>query len=649
MELTPAQHAVLEAVCESYLPPVEHGDGAGRSPLWEITARNGGLTEATLAAMSGGPRPVRYAVSALADELITQGFVAQDNHARTATLQRLGQQPGQYRLALRSLRSALHGMMFGRLDQDGSRNSLWSSVGFPGPVSAPPSREDAPRDLPVLAPGASDDVFEVQADVCIVGSGAGGSVIAARLAEAGRTVVVLEKGPYNTEADMPQLESVGSQMFLNGGLFWSVDGRLGVLAGSALGGGTVINSMVCLRPPMSVRTEWADLGLDGLDTAEFDEHLDRVWTRLGVNTTATVPNRNSQLMMAGLEATGHQRELIPRNAKLTDDNTLCGYCNSGCQQGMKVSTTKSYLEDAAEHGAQFVVGAVCDRVLVEDGRAVGVQGSVSVDGRSMPMTVRAPAVVVACGGVESPALLLRSGIGGPAVGQHLRVHPAWIVSGEYAEPVDAWNGQIQSIVSFDFAHAYEGSGFLVETLGLSPSLWASQPEFTSSEEHRASLERLPQMTAWHGVAHDTGSAQVTLDADGRAQVEWAFDDPTDQQVARAAHLELTRMHIAAGAQRVLSFGWENLGWSAGESFDDFEARVNQAPAESFTAYSAHQMGSCRLGSDPTSSVAGPTGELHDVQGVWIGDASALPSAPGVNPMITIMAMAERTAARMLAQ
>ena len=191
---------------------------------------------------------------------------------------------------------------------------------------------------------------------------------------------------------------------------------------------------------------------------------------------------------------------------LDDDPRFCGYCNAGCQQGCKRSTLKTYLEDAAAHDGRFVVGAYVERVLVEHGRTRGVEAVVDGPDGATQLTVDAPTVVVAAGGIESPALLLRSGIGGPAVGKHLTVHPAWLVTGVYDEPVEAWSGQIQSAVSFDLTTCESGVGFLVESLTLSLPTWASQSSFTSARAHR---EQLLSSRTWRpGTASPTTTAAV---------------------------------------------------------------------------------------------------------------------------------------------
>jgi choline dehydrogenase-like flavoprotein len=618
-----ARASLLTAFADTLVPRVDDGhedpdkEAYLRRPASEL------LGEELLSGIAGP----RY--EPVLAELDGAGFASLDLDARTELLLEIGARGGEARQLLRELKGAVMGFFYALPD-----NPNWAALGYPGPVREPPP---APKTIRVESVTGSRATLT--ADVCIVGSGAGGSVIAAELQRVGRSVIVLERADYRNEADFRQLELVGAQeLFLRGGLFFSESGAMGLLAGATLGGGTVINSMVCLRPPARIRAAWAAAGLDGVDTAAFDEHLDEVSRRINVNTEATKPNRVNEMMLEALELRGLPGEILPRNASLDDDPRYCGYCNAGCQQGCKQSTLKTYLQDAADAGARFVVGCAVDRVLVRDGRAAGVVATVG----ETELTVEAPTVVVAAGGLESPALLLRSGIGGPAVGRFLRLHPTYFVTGLYDEEVRSWDGQFQATVSFAFAEAVQGSGFLVESVNLSLPFFASSMAFTGGAEHKRRMLRLRRAATWHAVSHDTGSGEVVLDAAGEPVVRWSLDDPVDRAVAATAHVELARLHRARGANEIFTFHWDDPAWRRGDDFDAYLARLESAPYEGL-AYSAHQMGSCRLGSDPALSVADPWGELHDVPGVWIGDASALPTAPGVNPMLTIMALARRTA------
>jgi choline dehydrogenase-like flavoprotein len=312
---------------------------------------------------------------------------------------------------------------------------------------------------------------------------------------------------------------------------------------------------------------------------------------------------------------------------------------------------KTFLQDASDAGARAVVACHADRITVEAGRATGVEATVThADGSTTALRVESPRVVVACGSVESPALLLRSGIGGPAVGKNLRLHPAFVVFGVYDEPIEGWEGQVQSALSDHFFEIEDGCGFLLEGVGMFPGLTGATFPWESGEDHKRIMQTLRWIAPFVTVARDHGSGEVVLDEHDRAVVRWDLNDDVDARLARRANVELARLHQAAGAVEVFTAHGRALRWRQGEDFDDYLGRIESASyaPNDVTCFTAHQMGSCRMGSEPANSVADGRGELHDVKGVWVGDASAFPTAPGVNPMVTIMSLAHRTAANLLA-
>lgn len=621
---------VLEAFCDTVVPALDGEPSAllGVSALdLGVPARMSPEAEAALA-------------NALGDDFAS--LAPADRVVRLNSRVAVGDEASY---ELRRLRAQVIALTYG-LTEDG-RNPLWAAIGYPGPVTPPPTPEERPKRIPVLDPAEGGSV--VSADVCVIGSGAGGAVIAARLQEAGLSVVILEQGGYTSESDLLQEElHDGARTYLNGGLLWSETGRMGVLAGGTLGGGTFVNSLVCLRLPEDVRATWAAHGVQGIDEPEFDKAEDAVCRRLGVNTEATVPNTSNRLMAEALEATGRRWLLLPRNAPAHDPR-LCGYCNGGCQQGQKQSTLLTYLQDAADAGSRFMVECRAERILVEDGRTVGVEASwTDRHGDARAVTVEAPIVVVAGGSIETPALLLRSGIGGPAVGENLKLHPAWFLGGVHDRPLDAWTGQIQAVTSFDFRYLPHGGGFLPECVILNLCFWTSSMPWGDGIAHKRRVLELGTTASWHAVTRDHGSGRVVLGPTGRAVVQWELEDTRDLETAKVANVELARLHEAAGARSIFTFDPPGLVWSREEEpFDRFLDRLRAVDWRRAVAYSAHQMCSARMGTDPTTSVADGRGQLHDARGVWVGDASALPEAPGVNPMIGIMSLAFLTASRIL--
>jgi choline dehydrogenase-like flavoprotein len=649
--LSETRRATLEALCETFVPPVEADTpdpleaelmARGASALGVAAQVEGLLAEAM------APEEIE-ALGGLLDALAAEGFDGAPLEARTQIVHAFGEQDAAAKHGLHQLK-ALTVLFFYALPDEAGSNPSWEAIGYPGPASPPPGTEAAPKTISIEA--VSGPAATLSADVCVVGSGSGGAVIAARCAAAGKDVLVLETGSYRNEQDFKQLELPGYlDLYYGGGLAASESGSIAVLAGQTLGGGSVVNYMNCVRPPEQVLSEWAGHGLAGVDDPAFvAEHVDAVMERIGANTEATAQNATHRRMIAGCDALGYEHRPIWRNASLDDEPANCGYCSFGCQHGCKRSAMKTWLQDASDAGARALVGCHADRVLSEDGRATGVEATVThADGSTTAVTVEAPTVVVAGGAVESPALLLRSGIGGPAVGKHLRLHPAFVVVGVYEERIEGWRGQIQSALSDHFFEIEDGCGFLIEAIGMAPGLIGASLPWESGAAHKALMQTLPWQAPFVSVARDHGSGEVALDEHGRAVVRWELDDEVDARLARRANVELARLHRAAGASEVFTMHARELRWRGGEDFDAFLGAVEGASyaPNDVACFTAHQMGSCRMGSDPETSVADGRGRLHDTEDVWIGDGSAFPTAPGVNPMVTIMSLAHRTADEIL--
>jgi choline dehydrogenase-like flavoprotein len=465
-------------------------------------------------------------------------------------------------------------------------------------------------------------------------------------------VVVLEAGGYYNEEDFDQLELPAYQrLYRAGGTAITADGGITLMTGSNLGGGTTVNWTNCIRTRPAVREQWElEHGLEGVAGQDFDRHLDAVWDRLGVNDRCSDYNDPHLRLQEACAALGYSFSRVTRNADpATYSPESAAFMGFGDQSGSKQGTLKTYLEDAWEHGARFVVRCRADRILVEAGRAAGVEAThTGEDGTTQRVVVRAPQVVVAAGALDSPALLLRSGIGGPAAGRYLRLHPATAVGGLYDEPQKAWWGAPQTALSDQFADIEDGYGFLVECSHASPALGAAASPWVSGRQSKELGLEARFAAPFVFLIRDHGHGTVTIDAAGNPIHSYSlFDDPMDERHFRRGLKELVLLHHAAGARAVYSLHTRLLRWDrgGGEDIDSFAQRVHDAslaPNEHAT-FSLHHMGSCRMGADPATSVANPWGELHDTPGVWIGDGSAFPTASGTNPMISIMALAERTA------
>jgi choline dehydrogenase-like flavoprotein len=353
-------------------------------------------------------------------------------------------------------------------------------------------------------------------------------------------------------------------------------------------------------------------------------------------------------MKEGADKLGWHFSTIVRNADPDRYSfETAGHSGFGDASGTKLSAEKTWLRDAADHDAEFLVRTRAQRVLVANGRAAGVEAVYTGDDgtEARRVTVRAPIVVVACGALESPALLKRSGIGGPAVGDYLRLHPAAGVFGQYATDQQAWLGAPQAGLVDEFADVRDGYGFLIEGVQYTPAITGSALPWSSAEEHKELVAGARNGGSFVTLTRDRGHGRVDVDKNGESVPWYSVSDPVDVENIHHGVEVCARLHVAAGAQQVAYLAAGLPMWRIGDDLDGFLERCGRIPlrAGGVKLFSAHQMGTCRMGGDPQTSVAGPWGELHDVKGVWIGDGSAFPTSSGTNPMVSIMALAHRTA------
>lgn len=649
--LSEIQQDVLTRLCDTFVPAVARDDDP--TGFWARPASDlgiPGLIADQLAA--AGDETMLDGVRALLDGLHAQGFAELDSAGREAMLLAMADADVEARGGLGALRGLTTMLFYGLpvpADDGTVANPNWAAIGYPGPRQAPPSPEQAPKTIGVLRPSDAD--LTLTADVVVVGSGAGGGVIAGRLAQAGKDVVVLEAGGYFNESDFNGLELWAYEhLYRGGGITQTAEGTVAILAGGCLGGGTVVNWTNCLRTRPAVREQWErEFGLEGLTSADYDRHLDAVWERAGVNDRCSDFNGPTKRLQEACSKAGIAFRTITRNTDpATYDADAAGLLGFGDATGSKQSTLKTWLQDAADAGARFVVGCRADTIITEQGRAAGVRATATgEDGRRTWVEVRAPQVVCAAGALETPALLLRSGIGGPAVGDYLRLHPATGVSGMYGEPQESWWGAPQTALSDEYADLEDGYGFLVETSLQAPALGSTATPWTSGEGHKELMARGAESAAFVMLIRDRGHGRVTIDQAGNAVHSYALTDPLDDRHFRRGIAELVRLHELAGAREIITYHRHETRWrrDGGEPIDAFAERAaagSLAPFDHGT-FALHQMGSARMGTDPATSVAGPWGELHDTPGVWVGDASAFPTASGTNPMITVLALAHRTA------
>ncbi len=661
-ELNEVQRVVLHALCDTFVPSIQAEDDP--TGFWARSASDMGVPQVLAQFLiNDAPEDLRTPLLQMLNDLAAKDFANADQGARENILHQIygSSRPVERLLSFFEKQSMLlnYGLPAGPGSDENAvtygspegQNPNWAVMGYPGPVTVP--RPDKPRAIQPFIP--QGDNLSMETDVCVVGSGAGGAVIAARMAAAGRNVVILEAGGYYTSSDFHQLELWGyKHLWYRGGATPTGNGDVTLLAGGTLGGGTEINWMNCVRTPDLVRQDWVrNFGLDGVDTADFARYLDIVEARIMASSQTAYYNSQNLRMREGCARLGY----LSKQTKINWDPRLfqpllAGFTGFGDQTGGKQTARRTYVLDAYRSGARIIVNCQANRILVENARATTVEATYSdPNGRHAKLSIRAQQIVVACGALESPALLLRSGIGGPAVGRHLHVQPGGAVYGVYREKQKGWWGSPMTTNCEQFTDTGGGYGFYMEIPAFGPGFVASVIPWAGGRQHKEVMTKVPHISTFIWFLRDRGSGKISIDGKGNSVSEYALTDDVDQQNFRHATAEAIRIHEAAGAEDILiSLAHQQLAWKRGQDIEQFIGLMMQQPLLNGAQpmISAHQLSSCRMGNDPAESVANPNGELHDVKGVWVGDASACPTALGANPMVTIMALAERTSDRMIA-
>jgi choline dehydrogenase-like flavoprotein len=475
-----------------------------------------------------------------------------------------------------------------------------------------------------------------ECDIVIVGSGAGGAVAAAELAAAGLDVIVLEAGEHYNRDSYPSdhLEAI-AELYRDGGLTIA-EGRppIPVPVAKVVGGTTVINSGTCFRAPDPVLADWKQRF--GISWAEdmADDYAEAEATLHVKQLDPERMGRNGQLAMEGAAAIGASGAPIHRNA---GNCVQCSSCPFGCAIDAKRGMHVSYLPRAVAAGARLRAGVQVERVLVEDGRAVGVACSARVagNGRRRPFTVRARRAVIAAGGAfGTPELLQRSGLGGRHVGRNLHIHPACWVGARYEEEVRGWDGVMQSY----YVDEWEHTGILLEAT-FTPLAFGGAWLLGAGESHQRSMLDFGHIGSIGVHLCDRSAGRVGLGANGslRASYKLTKDDANRIAfgIARAAEV-----HFAAGATEVYP-NIPRVGVLKPGDLAHFEA-TSLKPSE-LRLEAFHPMGTARIAADPGEGACGIDGSVNGTRDLYVADGSLFPTSVGVNPMMTIIAFAKQVA------
>ena len=674
---TPAEIATLAALAETFV----RGGSVRRSNL-----AADGLTRAADPAQVRQLKLVLRLLESRPANLLLSGRPTPFRDRTPADRERVllawaGSRLALRRSAFQAFRKLLTFLAYADPGPQGAANPLHALIGYVPdrpPLTATPT-DIRPIDIHTADASDASEAIVLEADVVVVGSGAGGGLIAAELAAAGRSVVVVEAGPFLDEAHLPidELDAY-SRIYLDHGLLTTWDGAITMLAGAAVGGGTLVNWMTSIAAPDDVRAEWAaDHGIEGIDGPEFDDDVAAIERQLGVATATVIPPKDG-VILRGAAALGWEAGPVRRNAADCGD---CGSCPFGCRRGTKQSTMRVHLAAAARAGARIVDRARVGRILIDGGRAVGIEAHVVLvdrgSGEPLPgpageplqprtrrLVVRAPQVVVAAGALRTPAVLLGSGLDHPAIGRHLRVHPVPVVAGLFDEPIDMWKGTMQAARSLQFGRP-DGTrnGYAIESAPGHPGLIALALPWEGTDAHAALLGRIRHVAPLIAVTRDGGAGRVSLARSGRPRIDYRLDE-RGVATLRHALVSMAGLVRAAGAREIIAVGTPPRRHGRGGFESGREARsftVFEDALRSFdfgpnrgSLFSAHQMGSARMGasvadhpSDPAGRVRTRTGAI--IGGLYVGDGSLVPTGLGVNPMITIMALARRVARTVAAE
>jgi hypothetical protein len=469
-------------------------------------------------------------------------------------------------------------------------------------------RENLVREMPARE-------MELDADVCIVGSGAGGSVVAMELAERGRRVVVLEEGRWHTAAEFGQdTMTMTRLLYREGGTVNSYGWPFIVIPlGRCAGGTTLVNSGTCFRPPPEVLGRWVDeFGLD-------------------------VQGPSGPLVKRGFEVLGYACEPIDRNVPACCGS---GVCVQGCPTNAKQSVQISYLPRAMRAGATVYTQVRVHGITYKGHHATGVEGRF-VDPRTgyrgPRIKISARIVVAACGTLYTPLLLSRSHIPDPSGrrGRHLTLHPASKVFGLFDHEVRGWEGIPQGY----FSDALAGEGIKFEGVFLSPAFTASTI-LLMGQQHREVMERYSSLACFGMMVSDSTQGRV-FRLRGDSPFVWYNINRSDLQKYKRGYQVLAEVFFAAGARKVFP-GIKTLPQITREqgarAIEQLMLRNKDLDLQAF-----HPLGTCQMGADPRRAVVDGRGRLYGMDNVFVADGSIFPTSLGVNPMVTIMAAATKIA------
>lgn len=520
-----------------------------------------------------------------------------------------------------------------------SSSAISEQIGYKPKFQPPKPEPSFPHDNVRIAPSETD--IKEECDVCIIGSGAGGAVAAKVLAEAGKKVVILEEGGFFTSEDFGQdVVSMTKLLYRNGGIT-NTFGWPAILVpvGRCVGGTTTINSGTCFRTPPAVLQGWAkEFGLSTWLPSRMAGYFEEVERILKVAPASwDVLKNNTRIFERGIKELGYDGRPILRNAP---DCCGSGVCSFGCPTNAKQSTNISYMPLAVSAGAKLYCNCQASRFLYNGTHANTViarfRDPVSKE-RMATFEVKAKVVVLACGALHSPVLLMRSHVPNPSgqIGHNLSLHPAAKVMGVFEKEVKGWDEIPQGY----FMDAMANEGIMFEGIFLPPP-YAASSILHAGVRHREIMERYNDLAAFGIMVSDVSRGRI-LRLPGNRPLTIYNLHKQDVAKFKKGIAFLADAFFKAGADSVLLpiHNMPEIRREEGaNAVLDRKLRAKDLDLQAF-----HPLGTCRMGADPDHAVCDQYGRFYGLDNVFIADGSIFPTSLGVNPMVSIMAAATKIA------
>jgi len=646
------EHKILKEICDTFVGPTAHLDGD--TEYWDFRSSSLDLTSKIEETASKLPQQEIADLKKVL-KLISSGYVGLIYGGPLKSFDKLTDEQKEKlfkkwsKSQISVLRKAFN--VFRKLSTFMTYSAtsdeipvIHEKIGYEGPVSGVATEPTEIRT------NIAEQDQEISCEILIIGSGAGGGLAAGMFAEAGKDIILMEKGNYLNEKEFNEKEwDMISQLYDRGGALTTSDGGVTVFAGSCLGGGTTVNWNASFPTPDHIIQEWCEEhGLKHVGSDKYQEGIAEVMRILNVNAENSIHNSQNQKLWDGALKRGMNPKIIQRNVLGCNEKGVksCGYCGFGCIGGCKQGTMRTTIQNASDLGARIYCNTEVRTITISSGKASGAVAIQKTNGKNVNVTVKADTVIVACGAIHTPALLIRSGLKHKELGRNLFFHPTVGIAARYSDKIEPWFGPMMSTVVTDNARIDGNYGYWLETAPVHPGVIGMTLPWISKQQHKDDFTMAPNCAAFIVLTRDRYGGKVTVDKKMQAKVNYKMHS-YDLNHSIMGMMEAAEVHLAAGAEEVIfphrTRKVVTSTMSSQERNDLYKTMTSwKWRTNDYALYSAHQMSSCRMGGNSKTHPVRPDGSFVGCSNLYIADGSALPSCPGINPMISIMALSHFT-------